>query len=135
MNCAPKSRHHPWLCRAADRRGFTLAEVLAALVFLAIVIPVAVEGLRAASRAGTASQRKAAATRIAEQVLNDWLLSGSRVTGLPRGVVEENGQQYEWTLRSEPWTEDALRLVTVEVLYLVQGDEFDLRLSTLAGLN
>ena len=33
------------------RAGFTLAEVLAALAFMAIVIPVAVQGLRIASRA------------------------------------------------------------------------------------
>ncbi len=135
MNCVPKNRPRPWRCPGADARGFTLAEVLAALVFLAIVIPVAVEGLRLASRAGTAGQRKAVATRIAGQMLDEWMLTGARVSGLPRGVVEENGQEYEWFIRAEPWTEDALRLVTVEVLYRVQGDEFDLRLSTLAGGN
>ena len=32
--------------------GFTLAEVMAALVFMAIVIPVALEGLSIATRAG-----------------------------------------------------------------------------------
>ena len=36
----------------AARAAFTLAEVLAALLFMAIVIPVAVEGLHIASLAG-----------------------------------------------------------------------------------
>ena len=58
----------PTHCRAArDKRrhaGFTLVEVLAALLFMAIVIPVAVEGLRIASLAGQVAQRKSVAARV-----------------------------------------------------------------------
>ena len=36
-------------------RAFTLAEVLAALLFMAIVIPVALHGMSVASRAGVRS--------------------------------------------------------------------------------
>lgn len=115
--------------------GFTLAEVLAALVFLAIVIPVAVEGLRIASQAGVVSQRKATAARIADQMLNEWLVTGAAITGSPRGTVEEEGQVFQWSLRSDLWTEDSMRLVTVEVLYEVQGRQYDLQLCTLAGPN
>ena len=50
------------------RAAFTLAEVLAALLFMAIVIPVALEGLRIASLAGQVGERKAAAARVAERV-------------------------------------------------------------------
>ena len=42
----------------ATDAGFTLAEVLAALVFMAILIPVALEGLSIASRAGEVAARK-----------------------------------------------------------------------------
>ena len=115
--------------------GFTLAEVLAALVFLAIVIPVAVEGLRIASRAGVVSQRKAAAARIADRMLNEWLVTGAAISGSPRGSVTEDGSVYEWSLSSDLWTEDAMRLVTVEVFYEVQGTEFDVQLSTLVSPN
>src|SRR5436190_13357159 len=52
--------------------AFTLAEVLAALAFMAIVIPVAVNGLRVANLAGQVGQRKAVAARIAERVLNEY---------------------------------------------------------------
>src|SRR5882762_4963509 len=58
---------HPHHRRCA---GFTLAEVLAALLFMAIVIPVAVQGLHIASRAGSVSERKAVGARIAERKLN-----------------------------------------------------------------
>ena len=58
---------------AAKRRhsGFTLAEVLAALLFLAIVIPVTLQGLRVASMAGEVGQRKMIAARIGNKVLNE----------------------------------------------------------------
>ena len=50
--------------RANTRQaGFTLAEVLAALVFMAIVIPAAVHGLRLAGMAGEVAQRKTVAVR------------------------------------------------------------------------
>ena len=53
------------------RDGYTLAETLAALLFLAIVIPAVVEALHVAGRAGTASVRRAVAARIAERILTE----------------------------------------------------------------
>jgi prepilin-type N-terminal cleavage/methylation domain-containing protein len=111
--------------------GFTLAEVLAALAFMAIVIPVAVEGLRVASLAGQVGQRKAVAARIAERVLNERVVTSQTQTAAQRGVVQDGVQQYQWSLRSELWPEDAMRLVTVEVTFPVQGQTYDVRLSTL----
>lgn len=116
----------------AERRcgGFTLAEVLAALLFMAIVVPVAVEGLRLASRAGEVAIRKSVAARLAEQTLNELLVTGEWQRSGSGGEVRDGAIDYRWTLREEPWTIGNLRLVTVEVLYPVQGQEFDVRLST-----
>ena len=50
---------------AAKRRiraGFTLVEVLAALLFMAILIPVAMRAVQIANRAGQVGDRKAVAT-------------------------------------------------------------------------
>ena len=52
------------------RSGYTLAETLAALLFLAIVIPAVVEALHIAGRVGTVSVRRSVAARIAEKVLS-----------------------------------------------------------------
>jgi hypothetical protein len=106
--------------------------VLAALAFMAIVIPVAVEGLRVASQAGQVGQRKALATRVAERVLNEFVLTGRLQASGQRGLIREGVHEFQWTVRSEPWREDAMRLVTVEVTFPVQGQEYDVRLSTLA---
>jgi len=50
--CARQPIKRPTPRRRNRQGGFTLAEVLAALLFLAIVIPTAVEALHLASLAG-----------------------------------------------------------------------------------
>ena len=120
--------------RAAGKRArsaFTLVEVLAALAFMAIVIPVAVEGLRVASLAGQVGERKAVASRIAERTLNELLVTGQYRSSTQKGVIQEGPQEYQWSARSEAWPLGAMRLVTVQVIYPVQGRDYDVRLSTL----
>lgn len=111
--------------------GFTLAEVLAALVFMAIVIPVAVEGLRLASQAGQVAQRKAVALRLAEQVLHEQILTGEWLQNSQGGTLKDGPLSYRWRVQAEPWTGGVLRLLTVSVIFTVQNQEQDLRLSTL----
>ena len=120
------------LCNVRTK-AFTLAEVLAALAFMAIVIPVAVNGLRVANQAGQVGNRKAIATRIADRVLNDWSATAATQTPAQSGTVVEGGTQFRWSVRSENWKEDTMRLVTVEVDYPVQGENYDVRVSTLMG--
>lgn len=113
------------------RAAFTLVEVLAALLFMAIVIPVAMQAIRIANRAGVMSQRKAVATRIAERMLNEMIVTSQYQGTSLKGVINEAQQQYEWIMRTEPWTEDAMLMVSIEVDYPVQGEQFTVRLSTL----
>ena len=113
--------------------AFTLAEVLAALTFMAIVIPVAIEGLHIANRAGVVAQRKTAAARVAERVLNEALVASQSQASARSGVVQEGPIDYRWSIRYTTWPEDTMRLVTAEVLFQVQGQEHDVRLSTLVS--
>jgi prepilin-type N-terminal cleavage/methylation domain-containing protein len=115
-------------------RGFTLAEILAALVLMAILVPVTLEAVSVSSRAGMFGQRKTTAIRIAERVLEEQIASGQMATATPYGSITENGIVYPWTLRSEPWAEDDKTLVnvaTVRVEFNVQGTVHDIAASTL----
>jgi type II secretory pathway pseudopilin PulG len=111
--------------------GFTLAEVLAALLFMAIVIPVAIEGLHIANRAGEVGQRKNIAARVAERVLNELRVTGQWPSGGQSGIVQEGTQQYRWTGTVQPWPEDTMQVATVEVVFPVEGHDYNLSLSTL----
>jgi len=133
MKFKPASRS-PAAERSAEHRqaGFTLAEVLAALLFMAIVIPVAVQGLQIASRAGSVSERKAVGMRLAERKLNELLVTGQWESAVQKGVVQEGLQTYTWQLQSESWSEDgAMRLISVHVSVPVQGRDYDVQVSTL----
>ena len=115
------------------RAAFTLAEVLAALLFMAIVIPVALEGLRIASLAGQVGERKAVAARVADRVLSELAVAGSLPSG-DNGSVTEGPHEYQLAIESAAWVEDsALQETTVRVVYFVQGREYEVTVSTLTG--
>jgi type II secretion system protein I len=118
----------------AKRRvgGFTLAEVLAALAFMAIVIPVALQALSISSRAGSVAQRKAVAARVAEKVLNEMLVTQQWQSAGQKGSVDDGPIKYDWEVRSATWDQDAMQIVTVTVTFLVQGEEYTVELSSLA---
>ena len=113
--------------------AFTLAEVLAALMFMAIVIPVALQGLQIASRAGTVAERKREAARVAERVLNESIVATNYVQAVSSGTVVEAEREYRWTLRTEAWTESAMQLLSVEVTFPVQGQDYTVPMSTLVN--
>lgn len=113
--------------------AFTLAEVLAALLFLAIVIPTAVEALHIASLGGEVAVRKSAAARVADRILNESLVTTNWNNGTQNGSTGEGTQTFNWTLSSQNWPEDpAMQLVTAEVRFTAQGKEYSVKLSTLA---
>ena len=111
--------------------AFTFAEVLAALVFMAIVIPVALQGLQIANRAGVVAERKDTAIQLADRLLNEIVVTTNWSNVGQRGVLRQNGREFQWRMLNEPWTETALRLISVEVTYVVQSREYRVLLSTL----
>jgi type II secretory pathway pseudopilin PulG len=124
-------RARPNFLRQRVRRAFTLAEVLAAMLFMAIVIPVAMHGVSVASRAGTLGQRKAAAMRVAERVLEETIATSADISSTTNGTVIDGDTSYPWTLKSDAWTEDTMTELTVTVSFDLQGSTFNVSASTL----
>ena len=122
----------PTNCKRAA--GFTLVEVLAALMLLAIVIPTAVEALHVATRAGEVAARKGAAARVADSILNNSIvMTNWNGGGTQNGVTTEGAVDYRWTLTSQTWQQDSMKLLTVTVQYPVQGQNYSVTMSTLAN--
>ena len=136
---------------AAARRpylsAFTLAEVLAAMLFLAIVIPVAVEALHISSLAGEVAARKGAAARIADRVLNESLVTTNWTGSGQGGTVSEGAIDYRWTLSVQSWPQAqnsaspmnslnsriSMEMLTAQVTFQAQGKDYSVKLNTLAN--
>jgi type II secretory pathway pseudopilin PulG len=113
--------------------GFTLVEVLAALLFLAIVVPTVIEALHVATLSGEVAARKSVAARVADRVLNESIVMTNWSSGTQNGTVTEGAIDYRWTMTSETWPQDAMQLLTVEVKYPAQGKDYSVKMSTLAN--
>ncbi len=127
--CIPRHTSHV----TRHTSAFTLAEVLAALLFLAIVIPAAVEALHLASLAGEVAVRKGAAARVADRILNESLVLTNWTTGTLNGTATEGAQEFRWTLTSQNWPVDAMILLSAEVKYSAKGRDYSVKLYTLAN--
>lgn len=142
---------------AAKRRAaaaFTLAEVLVALGFIALVTPVVAQGLKLASQAGEVSQRKALAMRVAERVLNETIVTGQWSSTGQTINQQEGNIPMRYTLRSEPWTAlssitsvstangvnpsfvnaNNLHVLSVDVSFPAQGQNYTVHLSTVIDI-
>ncbi|MDB6055180.1 MAG: hypothetical protein JWN25_2703 [Verrucomicrobiales bacterium] len=112
--------------------GFTLIEVMVAMVFMSILVPVALKAVQISSRAGQVAERKVRAAVIADRLLTEQtVVNGMQQSG-QQGTVVEAGRTYTWNMESSAWgVENSLRLVTLKVTYAVQGQNYDLKLHTL----
>ena len=120
--------------RNRNCQAFTLAEVLAAMLFLAIVIPAAVEAMHLASLAGEVAARKGAAVRVADRILNESLVMTNWSNGTQSGTTSEGALDFSWTLTTQSWPEDsAMQVVTAEVKFTAQGKDYSVKLNTLAA--
>ncbi len=117
--------------RSRRLSAFTLAEVLAAMAFMAILVPVVIECLHIASRAGEVAQRKSEAARVAERILNENIVTTNWNQSAQSGTVDDGARQFNWTLSNDPWNQDPIRQLTVQVKYTVQGKDYSVQLSTL----
>jgi prepilin-type N-terminal cleavage/methylation domain-containing protein len=126
-----KFSHSPSPRTDAPRRGFTLVEVLAALLLMAIIIPVAMDGMSVASRAGLVGQRKAAAMRVAERVLNELIVTNQTAQESGTGSQADGDVVYPWTMSTEPWSMDSMSEITVKVTFTVQGRDYEVQVSSL----
>ena len=120
--------------RCFSRSAFTLAECLAAMVFLAIVIPVAVEALHVSSLAGQVAARKGEAARVADRVLNESIVMTNWDSGPQSGNISEGSDEFRWTLNSQNWPKDSMKLLTAEVTFTAQGHDYSVSMSTLASM-
>ncbi|MDP7638568.1 MAG: type II secretion system protein [Candidatus Hydrogenedentes bacterium] len=116
-----------------NNHGFTFAESLAAMLFMAIVVPVMVQGMTVASGAGIAAERQREAVELAERLLTELVLTDEWRDSESDGDFGEDWPGYRWVLSDDEWEEDTMRVVSLEVFFKVRGRERSVVLTTLVG--
>ena len=117
---------------ARRRRGFTLVEVLATMVLLAIILPVAMKGISLAMAAGATARRTAEAAALAEAKLNELVADGTWASGQVSGNFAPDQPDYQWHCMTA--TRDyGLTEVGIRVTWLDRGQPRQLTVATLAS--
>ena len=99
-------RKHGGSGRRTRAGGFTFVEILAALLFLALVVPAIVTALTLSNKASEFTERGGAAGALAENKLNEmltadaWQAAGSAASG----DCGPDWPGYRWEMTQSPWS-------------------------------
>ncbi len=121
------------------RRAFTLIEVLATMLLMAIVLPAAMEGISLATRAADDAHRRTEAAGLAQEKLADLIAEGTWQGGILSGDFSALGwPQYTWQAAVNPWSLDptdvGLQEIDLTVSWTARGRTQTITLSTLTYL-
>jgi prepilin-type N-terminal cleavage/methylation domain-containing protein len=119
--------------RMADgrlRRGFTLIEVLATLVMMGIVLPVAMHGVSLSLQAAGTARDSAEAVSMAEGKLSELAANTQVASGDQSGDFAPDRPQYQWRA-STTLLDLGMEQITVRVTWASRGAERHVDVSTL----
>jgi prepilin-type N-terminal cleavage/methylation domain-containing protein len=114
-------------------RGFTFVEILAALAFLGVLIPVVVSALMVSNRTAVTAERSTIAAQLGENRLNQMMLADAWTSESGRGDFGADWPGYRWEMKQADWNSGAMTELTLDVYFPVQGREQTIRLSTLVN--
>lgn len=119
------------------RRGFTLVEVLATLMLLAIVLPAILQGISLAMLAASKAKRQSEATSLAQWKLNDLVTTGNWAKGETEGDFGTDPQwaAYRWTAEYQNWSQGSVQELRLHVTWVVNNRQDEVVLSTLVYPN
>jgi len=111
--------------------GFTFIELLATVVLIAIIMPVAMQCIGLCTRLGGQSRKQIEAASLASTKLTELTASQDWETGEKNGEFGSDWPGYRWTADVSNWTDSTLRQLDLTVSWQSQGRERSITLSTL----
>jgi prepilin-type N-terminal cleavage/methylation domain-containing protein len=117
------------------RSGFTLVEVLATMMLIAIVLPAVMQGVSVATKAGADARRRTEAAGLASSKLAEIIATGQWQGGVMAGDFSPDWPDYRWQASVGNWPGDtsnvSLQEVDLSVFWTERGREDSVRVSTL----
>jgi type II secretory pathway pseudopilin PulG len=119
--------------RSPGKSGFTLVEILATFVLMAIILPVAMNGISMAGKLASQARHRVEAATLAQEMLNDLVLTGDYEDGDQEGDVEGDIIEFSWSLKVLDYEEeDSMQQLDLSVTWEDAGSgENTVVLSTL----
>ncbi len=120
---------------AGGRGGFTLIEVLAAMLLIGIVIPVAMQGVTAATRAGSVARHRTDAATLADSKMAELTVTNAWDGGTMSGDFGADFPGYSWSATVGAWDGDVngvgLQQLDVKVTWADRGQQSAATVSSL----
>ncbi|HPC93911.1 MAG TPA: type II secretion system protein [Sedimentisphaerales bacterium] len=117
--------------RGAGQGGFTFVELLATVVLIGIIMPVAMRTISLCTALAGRSRREIEAVSLASTKLAELVASKDWETGGKAGDFGTDWPGYQWNAEVSNWTESTVRQLDVQVLWTSQGRQRQVMLSTL----
>ena len=111
--------------------GFTFIELLATVVLIGIIMPVAMRSIGLCTRFGGHSRRQIEAASLARTKLTELTSSQDWQTSEKRGDFGSDWPGYQWTAAVSNWTDSVVSQLDLTVTWQSQGQQRSLTLSTL----
>lgn len=119
-----------------NNSGFTLLEILATFVLVAIIIPVAMEGISISTKMAGSSKHRIEAGVLAEKKLTEILVTRDWENGDQKGDFGEDYNGYEWRFEVLDWEgEELIRQIDLYVKWASSGKNQSIVISTLVYLD
>jgi prepilin-type N-terminal cleavage/methylation domain-containing protein len=111
--------------------GFTFIELLATIVLIGIIMPVAMRSIGLCTRLGGHSRRQIEAATLARTKLTELTVSQDWKTSEKSGDFGSDWPGYRWTATVSNWTDSVVSQLDLTVTWQSQGQERSLTFSTL----
>jgi len=106
-------------------------EVLAAIVLIAIVLPVAMHGISLAASLADTARHKAEAAVLIHSKLNELLATAEWQSGNLSGDFSPDHPEFRWTAELAAWQTTTLQQLNLHVFWNAGGQERNVTVSTL----
>ena len=113
--------------------GFTFVELLATMVLIGIIMPVAMHSIALCASLGGQARRQIEAASLARTRLTELTASDDWKTSQKAGEFGDDWPGYRWTAEVSSWTDSTLSQLDLTVFWQSRGRERSVMLSTLVN--
>jgi prepilin-type N-terminal cleavage/methylation domain-containing protein len=111
--------------------GFTFIELLATVVLIGLIMPVAMRSIGLCTRVAGQSRRQVEAASLAKMKLTELTVTGDWQNGNQKGDFGADWPGYQWSAVLTNWTDTSVRQLDLTVTWQLAGSQRKVTLSTL----